>query len=98
MTNPEFAHFVAATGHVTFAEMAQDPRDYPGMPPELTVPGSPVFAPARGPVDFSLPNWWRSGPRHGLAHAARRRQLGRGARRRRMRATYSPEKFVPYFG
>ena len=35
VTNAQFAAFVAATGHVTFAEIAPDPRDYPGMPPEL---------------------------------------------------------------
>ena len=33
VTNAEFARFVAATGHVTFAEIPPDPRDYPGMDP-----------------------------------------------------------------
>lgn len=62
VTNAEFATFVADTGYVTFAEIAPDPRDYPGMLPELAVPGSLVFAPARGPVDLSVPSWWQFVP------------------------------------
>jgi len=50
VTNAEFARFVAATGHVTFAEMAPHPRDYPGMDPALAQPGSIVFSPPAGPV------------------------------------------------
>ena len=30
VTNREFREFVRATGHVTFAEIAPDPKDYPG--------------------------------------------------------------------
>ena len=33
VTNDEFAAFVAATGHVTVAERAPDPADYPGADP-----------------------------------------------------------------
>ena len=33
VTNDEFAAFVAATGHVTLAERAPDPADYPGRRP-----------------------------------------------------------------
>jgi formylglycine-generating enzyme len=30
ITNPQFKEFVRATGHVTFAEIPPDPKDYPG--------------------------------------------------------------------
>src|SRR5690242_19778839 len=33
VTNREFREFVTATGHVTFAEIAPDPKDYPGALP-----------------------------------------------------------------
>ncbi|MCB2061627.1 MAG: SUMF1/EgtB/PvdO family nonheme iron enzyme, partial [Novosphingobium sp.] len=60
VTNAQFAEFVAATGHVTFAEIAPDPKDYPGMLPELAHPGSLVFEKTSGPVDLTsgaVP-WW----------------------------------------
>ena len=31
VTNRQFKEFVKATGHVTFAEIAPDPKDYPGI-------------------------------------------------------------------
>ena len=63
VTNREFARFVAATGHVTVAEIAPDPKDYPGMPPELAVPGSLVFTPTAGPVPLTdYQRWWRFVP------------------------------------
>ena len=43
VTNRRFACFVAATGYVTMAERAPDPRDYPDIPAEKLVPGSAVF-------------------------------------------------------
>jgi len=58
VTNAQFAEFVAATGHVTFAEIAPDPKNYPGMLPELAAPGSLVFEPTRGPVDLDRLEWW----------------------------------------
>ena len=58
VTIAQFARFVAETGHVTFAEIAPDPRDYPGIDPALAVPGSLVFEIAAGPVDLSVPSWW----------------------------------------
>ncbi len=59
VTNAQFAAFVAETGHVTFAEIAPDPKDYPGMPPELAQPGSLVFEPTLGPVPLTgAPVWW----------------------------------------
>ena len=36
-TNAQFAAFVADTGHVTLAETAPDPADYPGMTPDMVV-------------------------------------------------------------
>lgn len=60
VTNRDFARFVNATGHVTAAEIAADPRDYPGMLPGMDRPGSLVFHKTRGPVDLGNPgNWWR---------------------------------------
>lgn len=59
VTNRRFADFVAATGHVTVAEIAPDPKDYPGMLPEMAKAGSLVFRKTAGPVDMSNPgNWW----------------------------------------
>jgi formylglycine-generating enzyme required for sulfatase activity len=60
VTNAAFADFVAATGFVTAAETAPDPRDYPGMSLALAKAGSAVFTPPSGPVsteDAGL--WWR---------------------------------------
>jgi sulfatase modifying factor 1 len=55
----DFRRFVKATGHVTVAERAPDPADFPDADPALLVPGSLVFHPTRGPVDLSdFRNWW----------------------------------------
>lgn len=60
VTNRDFARFVAATGHRTLAEIAPDPADYPGMPPELAKPGSLLFMPTSGPVDLrDFTQWWQ---------------------------------------
>lgn len=58
VTNAQFARFVAETGHVTFAEIAPDPRDYPGMAQWMAQAGSLVFAPPPGAVDLSQVSWW----------------------------------------
>jgi len=58
VTNTRFAEFVAATGHVTTAEIPPDPKDYPGMLPELAHAGSLVFEPTPGPVDLNHVQWW----------------------------------------
>jgi formylglycine-generating enzyme required for sulfatase activity len=59
VTVERFARFVAATGHVTVAELPPDPADYPGALPEMLYAGSLVFEkpPVRVPLrDVSL--WW----------------------------------------
>ena len=59
VTNQEFARFVRATGHVTLAERAPDPTDYPGAKPELLVAASSVFVQPDHRVDLANPyNWW----------------------------------------
>jgi formylglycine-generating enzyme required for sulfatase activity len=56
VTNGQFRAFEEATGHVTFAEIAPDPRDYPGALPHMLKPGSLVFAPPRRRL-ASLEDW-----------------------------------------
>lgn len=59
VTNRDFARFVADTGHITVAEISPDPRDYPGMLPEMAAAGSLVFIKPPGPVDMNDPSsWW----------------------------------------
>jgi formylglycine-generating enzyme required for sulfatase activity len=63
VTNAQFARFAQATGYVTVAERKPDPRDFPGAPPELLVPGSVVFTPPTGPVPLDNPSaWWIYAP------------------------------------
>ena len=45
VTNRQFKEFVKATGHVTFAEIPPDPKDYPGALPHMLYAGSLVFTP-----------------------------------------------------
>jgi formylglycine-generating enzyme len=60
VTNADFQRFVAATKHVTFAEIPPNPEDYPGAKKELLHPGSLVFVKPPNPVDLSdFHNWWR---------------------------------------
>ena len=59
VTNRAFARFVEATGHVTVAEVAPDPKDYPGMAPDMARPGSLVFTKTAGPVPLTdFHHWW----------------------------------------
>ena len=59
VTNAHYSEFVKATGYVTVAERPLDPADFPGAPAENLAPGSMVFTPTSGPVDFrDLSQWW----------------------------------------
>ncbi|QIX48316.1 formylglycine-generating enzyme family protein [Rhodococcus sp. DMU1] len=59
VTVAEFRRFVKDTGHVTTAEVAPEPADYPDADPALLVPGSLVFTPParRVPLD-DYRRWW----------------------------------------
>ncbi len=59
VTNRQFKEFVKATGHVTFAEIRPDPKDYPGSLPHILYAGSLVFAPPPHPVNLrNWGEWW----------------------------------------
>jgi len=59
VTNRRFREFAEATGYVTFAEIAPDPREYPGALPHMLKAGSLVFDPPDHPVDLkNFANWW----------------------------------------
>ena len=59
VTNAQFRRFIADTGHVTIAEQAPDPDDFPGADPEVLVPGSQVFVGTSGPVPLDdWMRWW----------------------------------------
>ena len=59
VTNRQFKEFVRATGHVTFAEIPPDPKNYPGALPHMLYAGSLVFTPPDHPVDLkNWSEWW----------------------------------------
>ena len=59
VTNRQFRKFVNATGYVTFAEIAPDPKDYPGALPHMLKAGSLVFTPPKHAVDLrDWSQWW----------------------------------------
>jgi formylglycine-generating enzyme required for sulfatase activity len=60
VTNGQFAAFVAATGHVTTAELPPDPVLYPDLPGERRVPASAVFVPCTREIAVRAPmSWWQ---------------------------------------
>jgi formylglycine-generating enzyme len=59
VTNAAFRRFVKDTGHVTVAERAPDPHDFPDADPRDLVAGSLVFRPTSGPVPLDdWTRWW----------------------------------------
>jgi formylglycine-generating enzyme len=63
VTNREFRKFVNATGYVTFAEIAPDPKEYPGALPHMLKAASLVFTPPKQPVDLrDWSQWWNFKP------------------------------------
>jgi formylglycine-generating enzyme required for sulfatase activity len=59
VTNRQFKEFVRTTGHVTFAELAPDPKNYPDALPHMIYAGSLVFTPPDHPVDLrDYGQWW----------------------------------------
>ena len=59
VTNRQFEVFVKATGHVTFAEIPPDPKEYPGALPHMLYAGSLVFAPPSHRLDLrDWSQWW----------------------------------------
>jgi formylglycine-generating enzyme len=75
VTNRQFATFVKATGYVTVAERAPDPKDFPGIPVTKLVAGSAVFAPPARPVPLvDHLQWWRYTPGADWRHT-----LGKGS-------------------
>ena len=59
VTNAEFRKFVEATGYVTIAEQKPDPREFPGVPEEVLVPGSIVFLSPGKDVPLNDPRGWQ---------------------------------------
>jgi formylglycine-generating enzyme len=59
VSNRQFREFVRATGYVTVAEIAPDPKDYPGALPNMLRAGSLVFDPPKHQVDLrDWSQWW----------------------------------------
>jgi formylglycine-generating enzyme len=60
VTNAQFRVFVEATRYVTFAEIAPDPKDYPGALPHMLRAGSLAFSPPSRVVDLrDWSQWWK---------------------------------------
>ena len=75
VTNRQFKEFVKATGHVTFAEIPPDPKDYPGALPHMIYAGSLVFTPPTAPVDLrDWSQWWTFTQGRQLAPSVRTRR------------------------
>ena len=75
VTNRQFKDFVRATGHVTFAETAPDPKNYPGHLPHMIYAGSLMFTPPKHAVNLrDLSEWWTFAQGRDLAASIRARQ------------------------
>jgi sulfatase modifying factor 1 len=60
VTNRQFKEFVRATAYKTTAEIAPDPKSYPGALPQMLYAGSLVFSPPNRAVDLhDWSQWWR---------------------------------------
>jgi sulfatase modifying factor 1 len=59
VTNGDFAKFVEATGYVTLAERALDPKAYPGLTREQLKPSAIVFVGAAAQASSGPTQWWR---------------------------------------
>ncbi|KAA3503956.1 formylglycine-generating enzyme family protein [Rhizobium rhizogenes] len=58
VTNRQFKQFVEATGHVTVAEKAPNPKDYPGAKSEMLRAGSLVFVQPKSVHGPDISQWW----------------------------------------
>jgi sulfatase modifying factor 1 len=59
VTNRGFKEFVNATGYVTTAEIAPNPKDYPGALPNMIYAGSLVFSPPLRVTNLrDWAQWW----------------------------------------
>jgi len=58
VTNRKFTEFVKATGYVTLAEKAPDPKDYPGALPNMLKAGSLVFIQPKSVNGPDIIQWW----------------------------------------
>lgn len=58
VTVAQFRKFVGATGYVTTAETPPDPKDYPGILPEMMRAGSSLFARPAQPVPPEAMQHW----------------------------------------
>jgi formylglycine-generating enzyme required for sulfatase activity len=59
VTNRQFKEFVNATGYITTAEIAPNPKDYPGALPHMIYAGSLVFSPPLRVTDLrNWSRWW----------------------------------------
>ena len=59
VTNDDFARFVAATGYVTLAERALDPKAYPTLSGDQLKPSAIVFVVAETPTQGDPGQWWQ---------------------------------------
>src|ERR1044072_6677418 len=58
VTNRQFKECVTATGPVAFAEVAPNPKDYPGILPHMISAGSLTFLPPKHAVDLRDFSQW----------------------------------------